>query len=82
MARATTIVTNSFQQIASGSAVITVKTKGRGSLIFNETATESNANFEHPEAGAQFLQNQAGKTLFVKAAQADAGWVVLTDGDI
>ena len=81
MARATTIVTDSFQQIASGAALFTIKKKGKGALIFNETATDSNANLEHPQAGGQFTQTEA-KATHVRAQQANAGWEIITDGDI
>lgn len=81
MARATTIITDSFQLIASGAALFSIKEKGKGALIFNETATDSNANFEHPEAAQQFLQNETKET-YVRAQQPDAGWVIITDGDI
>jgi len=81
MARSTTIITDSFQQIASGAALFTIDKVGKGALILNETASDSNANFTRPEAGGQLAQTEA-KATFVRAQEANAGWVVITDGAI
>jgi len=77
MARSTITVTNSFQQIATGAVTITIKKQGKGILLFNETASDVNANEATGAAEDQFTQNEA-KATFVRSP--GSGWVLLVDG--
>jgi len=79
MARATTAITDIFQQIGSGPVTITVLNQGTGSLFFNETAVESNANVVTGVAGDQYSQTEI-KDTYVKSS--GEGWVLLTDGSL
>lgn len=79
MARATITVTNVFQQIGSGPVTITILKQGKGNLLFNETASDSNANEVTALAQDQFSQTEV-KNTFVRSA--GSGWVILTDGSL
>lgn len=79
MARATVTVTNVFQQIGTGPITITVLTQGKGTLLFNETAVDSNANVETAVATDQFSQTEI-KNTFVRSA--GSGWEILVDGSL
>lgn len=79
MARSTTVITGTFQQIGSGPVTITVLKQGTGSLFFNETASESNANVVTAVAGDQYSQTEI-KDTFVKSS--GTGWELLTDGSL
>lgn len=79
MSRATINVTQSWQLISSGAVTITVTKKGAGSLLFNETGTDSNANVTNPSPGDQFGQDEIRDT-FVRAL--GDGYEVLVDGTI
>ena len=79
MSRATTVVTQSWQQIASGPVTITVTKHGKGSLLFNETGADSNANVTHPRPNHQFGQDEIRDTYI---RTMGSGWEVLVDGTI
>lgn len=79
MALSTVTVTTSYQQIASGTATITVVNQGTGNLLFNETASDTNALISNEMASSQFSQNEV-KNTFVRGE--GAGWVVRVDGTI
>ena len=79
MSRATITLTNSFQLVSSGVVTITVLTEGNGALVFNETATDSNANFEQASKEDQFIQTEA-KDTYVRTT--GEGWIILVDGTI
>lgn len=79
MARATVVITQNFQLVASGVVTMTVVKQGKGTLIFNETSTDSNANTETAVAEDQFLQTEV-KDTYVRAT--GDGWTLLIDGTI
>lgn len=79
MARATITVTNVFQQIATGAVTITVLNQGKGSVIFNETASDTNANVVTGVAGDQFAQTEALAT-FVRTTGPTGVLRLLVDG--
>ena len=78
MARGKFTVTNAWVQVAVGAVAITVTKEGRGApLLFNETATDVNANQILPGKGTQAVQNET-KTTFVRSD--GTGWEILVDG--
>ena len=77
MAKATVEVTQVFQQVASGAAIITIATKGSGSLLFNEVASDDDAYRFSAAKEEQFDQSSSVPT-FVRAT--GDGWVVIVDG--
>ena len=79
MAVNTVIVTDTYQQIATGAVTLTVQVKGTGSLLINETASDTDALEVNPEVNEQLLQNEA-KATFVRS-DGD-GWVLHLDGTL
>ena len=80
MATQTVTVTDTWQQIASGVCVITVKKRGTGgNLYFNEVASDVDSRYWDKPAGKQFAQNEAIAT-WVKSS--GTGWVLVVDGAI
>lgn len=79
MALSTITVTTTYQQIASGTATFTIVEQGKGHLLFNETASDTNAFVSNEEQFSQFTQNEV-KNTFVRGESA--GWVVRVDGTI
>lgn len=79
MAVSTVTVTDTYQQIATGAVTLTVKVKGAGSLLLNETATDTDAFEVNPDVNEQILQNEA-KSTFVRS-DGD-GWVLHLDGTL
>ncbi len=77
MSKNTINVTSSYQQIASGAVVITVKTAGKGVLLFDENQNDSTAYRSSAPVGEQFSQSQTVPT-FIRAT--GDGWVVIVDG--
>ena len=77
MARSTVNITNTYQQIATGVATITVHKSGSGTLYLNETATDVNANNFKPDNSDQYIQDEA-KNTWVRSD--GLGWVLLVDG--
>jgi len=77
MAKTRVIVSQTFEQIATGAVVVTVDKQGDGALLFNETATEDTAYKSHPEISEQFQQTEA-VTTFVRAT--GDGWELIADG--
>jgi hypothetical protein len=77
MAKALTTVTQAWQQIATGPAVFTIDTVGKGSIIFNETENDATAYRDAALPGDQFEQ---GDIKITKVRATGDGWKVLTDG--
>ena len=77
MAKSTVVVTDTWQQVATGAVVITVDVQGSSALLFNESATDVNALSSRPDAEEQFAQNEALAT-FVRS-DGD-GWEIQVDG--
>lgn len=76
--RATILVTQSYQQIASGTAVVSVIQVGEGSLKFNQVASDIDAlSVTNAVINEQFSQNETVPT-FIRAT--GEGWKVLVDG--
>ena len=84
MARATVITTNSFSSaVATGACVITVLERGNGTLLINETASDTDANrygSADLKVNDQLTQNSAVST-FVKGTGTKP-WTLLIDGTI
>ncbi len=71
------VVTNAWEQIATGAVTITVDKQGDGTLRLNETATDVDALNSSPLPGEQFIQNEAKATF----ARSDGnGWELRLDG--
>lgn len=79
MAKTQVVVTDTWQNIATGPAVFTIKKVGVGNIAFNTTETLDTAYEDVPAVGDQFQQTDALNTK-VKADRADAGWVIIVDG--
>lgn len=77
MARDTFAVTTSWQQVASGIVTITIQKQGSGTLFFNETDSDVDANRFTAVSQDQFVQDSAVPT-WVRASQD--GWEILVDG--
>ena len=78
MAKQVVTITDTFQQVASGAAVITVQKRGDGSLLINETAVDATAYKVRAEINEQFQQTDAVAS-HVRATDA-TGWEILVDG--
>ena len=82
MAKDTITVTNSWVKIAVGVVVVTVKqAPSKGALMFNETASDTDAHSSVPPNGRQFLQNEV-KDTYVRAALAGASCLLTVDGTL
>ena len=84
MARAVFTATSAWQQIASGTAVISIEKKGRGTLYFNEIADDVTAYKSNPNAEDQFSQTKE-LASFIRADATAVGpdaWIVLVDGTL
>lgn len=77
MAKARIVITQSYQQVASGAVVITVDKLGAGALHFDENQDDSTAYKSTEGAGGQFQQTEAIPT-FMRAT--GDGWEVIVDG--
>ena len=68
----------SWQQIASGIATFTVIKRGSGALLFNETASDTDAFTDSPrDLPWQYNQNE---TLDTYVRSTGDGWQILVDG--
>ena len=79
MAKTTVTVTQTYQQVASGQCVITIKERGEGIIFFNETASDTNAYKLNPVPEDQFQQTSSVQT-HVKAS--GDGWQIIVDGTL
>lgn len=77
MAVNTVSVTTNWQQAAAGVVLITVTKRGSGVLLFNRTASDTNAYRFSAAISEQFKQTEAVAT-HVRAT--GAGWEILVDG--
>lgn len=77
MAKVEVVVTQTFAQVASGAAVITVTKKGPGAISFNESASDVAAYTVNAKVNEQFSQTEAVAT-WVKAT--GDGWEIIVDG--
>ena len=67
-------------QVADGICVVTITDDGSGALMFNTSASDTNAFVDLPENGQQYLQNEDVDT-FVKTSGSDSrSWTILVDG--
>ena len=78
MAKQVVTITDTYQQVASGAAVITVVKRGDGSLLINETAADATAYNVRAEINEQFQQTDAVAS-HVRATDA-TGWQIIVDG--
>ena len=84
MARTKLVVTDAYQLASGTAAIFTIKQAGRGQLFFNDVNTDDIAAEKISAAtpGArEGLQYEQGlvKNTYVKASEADAGWVILIE---
>lgn len=79
MARQTITVTTDWFQVGTGACILTVNRAGKGALMINESATDTDAFISTGSPGDQFNQNES-KPTFVRAT--GEGWVLLADGVI
>ena len=80
MARQSVGITQSWQEIATGEAVITVVKKGKGKLLFNTSGSDVDAlPFSGASTEQQFQQNSREPTYC--RASGD-GWEVIVEGTI
>ena len=77
MAKVTIEITQTWQQVASGKATFTAKTVGEGTLLFNDSASDTNAYRDKPNPGNQYLEDETRDTYC--RATGD-GWALLVDG--
>ena len=77
MAKTTATVTTSWQQVATGPVVVTVKTQGDGVLLFDENQNDATAYRSSAPVGEQFQQNEILPTY---ARATGEGWVITIDG--
>ncbi len=78
MAKQVFTITDVFQKVATGAVVITVRKRGNGSILFNETAADATSYKVRAETNEQFQQTGAVDT-FVRATDP-TGWEILVDG--
>lgn len=79
MARQTFQLTDTYQKIASGIATITIQKRGKGSIFFNETATDADAYHFRPLKISEQYQQNATEDTFMRSSDP-TGWEVLVDG--
>lgn len=77
MAVNTVSITTSWQRVGAGIGVFTVTRRGTGQLLFNRTASDTNAYVFAAEISEQFRQTEQVDT-YVRATSS--GWEVLADG--
>jgi hypothetical protein len=77
MSKAEITITQSYQVVATGAAIISVKKQGAGALFFNETASDVAAYQVAAAPGEQFEQTAVVDT-HVRAS--GDGWVIIADG--
>lgn len=78
MAKQVFTLTDVFQKVATGAAVITIQKRGDGSILINETADDAASYKIRAELNEQFQQTEAVDS-FVRATSPD-GWEILVDG--
>ena len=72
-------ITTSWQDVAPGPAVFTIKSAGDGEILFNTTEDDSTANNAVRLHGEQ-LKQTAGVTT--KCRATGAGWSIVVDEDV
>ena len=77
MARATINVTDTWQQVAVGQAVVTVERAGGKTLLVNEVASDVNASEFSLEKSDQLWQNETLPT-FIRSVSPN--WILTVDG--
>jgi len=75
MARATITLTNAWQQIAAGAAIITVKQSAEGQIWLNNQGADANAMIRSADAEHQFQQTE---NIATYAKGED--YIVIVDG--
>jgi hypothetical protein len=79
MAKNSVLVTNSYQLVASGPVVITVKSKGSGALLFDENQSDFTAYRTDAPVGDQFQETEARPTYVRSTGE---GWRIIVDGEL
>lgn len=78
MAKQVFTITDAFQKVATGAAVITILERGSGAILINETADDATSYKIRAETNEQFQQTEAVDS-FVRATDP-TGWKILVDG--
>lgn len=77
MAKTRVVVTDSYQKVSSGTAVITIVEQGEGLILLDETGDDETAYSLLAQPGDQFEQTSNLDT-YVRAT--GDGWVIVADG--
>ena len=77
MAKVRVAITESYQKVSSGTAVITIAVQGEGIILLDETGDDDTAYSLLAQPGDQFEQTSNLDT-YVRAT--GDGWVIVADG--
>ena len=77
MAKSTVVVTNSWQQVATGAVVITIESQGSDVILFDEAQNDATAYKSSSPVGDQFQQSE---TVATWVRSDGEGWVIIVDG--
>jgi len=77
MAKTRFTITDTYQEVATGAAIMTIAVKGSGSLYLDEASNDVTAYVSNGLPGDQFEQSSAVST-FVRAS--GDGWQIIADG--
>lgn len=82
MARAEILTTTEWQQIATGAVLLTIIKRGRGAVLVNESATDTDANrFGSDVRANDQLQQFSDVETWVRHT-GGTPWAILVDGAV